>query len=359
MAVSALAGQFGWAKQNKKSTDVGYVAPTTWKRHRAVSVELGVQDETRVGPPEVGGIAVPTFPYKSGPSVGGRFAVQPRLEDTFGELLLGLTGGTVVSTETGTGTGIWDHKFIINPTESTSVPWVAFRKSVPRKDGAAATDLGEIYKDCKIVGGTFQFPNDAPIMAQFDVLGREFGLDHAPDAWTWANTQESWESIPVGCQVGGEILIDGAELPIVAAQVSWINQPMDPRADRVYGSPFLEDVTIIQRVLQYDVTVKWNNPDLYAKVLGGATNATGWTGAPTVSPFKIVAVSSANIPTETEPYSLTIEASNVMMSQVGGITLAGNNAVMLRYQGTAIEATEYASITLRNAVDDTPGYVWA
>jgi hypothetical protein len=359
MAVSALAGQFGWAKQNKKSTDVGYVAPTVWKRHRAVSVELGIQDETKVGPPEVGGIAVPTFPYKSGPQVGGRFALQPRLEDTFGELLLALTGGDVVSTETSVGSGIWDHKFIINPAESTKVPWISFRKSVPRKDGAAGTDLGEIYEDCKIVGGTFQFPNDSPIQSQFDVLGREFKLDHAPDAWIWANTNESWESIPVGCQVGGQILINGVELPIVTAQVSWINQPMDPRADRVYGSPFLEDITVIQRVLQYDITVKWNNPDLYATVSTGSNVGTEWTGAPTVSPFKIVAVSSVNMPAETEPYSLTIKADNVMMGQVGGITLAGNNAVMLRYQGTAIEATEYASITLRNPVSGTPGYVWA
>lgn len=349
MAVSAQAGVFSFGpKAGKGGT------PTNWYRHRATMVDLSVIDETREGPPEVGGKAVPTFPYKSGPLVGGGATLMPRLQSSLGWLLYALTG-SVASAADPYNADVYEHVFKLNSVDSTYVPWMDFRKSIPRKDNGANTDLGEIYKDCKVIGATLALPNDMPLSLRMDVLGREFSEDPAPDAWTYANSLEDWESIPVACQTGGYFNIGGATLPIVSGSVAWQNVPLDIRQERVYGDPYIEDVTIIQRRLMYDIVVKWNNPELYLQVLTGQTNGTAWGGKPHVASFELKAVSSDNMPTETEPYSLTIEAEKVMMSQQGGITLAGNNAVMLRFSGVALDATEYATITLRNKVT---GYVW-
>lgn len=351
MSVSAQAGMFSFGPQAAKGS-----TPPKWYRHRATTIDLGTNDETREGPPEVGGIAVPTFPYKSGPLVGGGFTIQPRYESSFGFLLMAMMG-KCVSTADPYNLDVFNHVFSL-PTDSTYVPWLGFRKHIPRKDGVSTTDLGEIFKDCKVIGGTLSLPNDAPLGMRIDTLGRKFEFDAAPDAWTYENTLESWESIPVACQTGGFIKIGGVELPVVAAQIGWQNVPLDPRMERVFGDPFIEDVTIIQRRLSYEMTVKWENPDLYRAVYAGSTSGTEWSGTPHTASFSVKSVSSSNMPSETEPYALTIDADEVMMSQQGGITLAGNGAVMLRFSGVALEATNYASFTLRNKVDDTPGYAW-
>lgn len=349
MAVSAQAGVFSFGAQSAKGAN-----PTTWYRHRATMVDLAPVDDVREGPPEIGGIAVPTFPYKAGLVVAGGATLQPRLQSTFGWLLYGLLG-SVTSAADPYNLDVYDHAFKLSSSDSTYVPYMGFRKVVPRKDNDADTDLGERYEDCKIVGGSLVLPNDAPLTMRFDVVGRKYTFDPDPHLWTYANTMEDWQSAPVACQTGGYLKIDGSELPVVSAQVGFQNVPLDMRTERVYGDPYIEDVTIIQRRLMYDITCKWQDPTLYRKVHAGGATGTTWSGKPYTSSFEVKTVSSMDMPSETEPYSLTVAADSVMMTQQGGIQLAGNNAVMLRFTGVALEATNYAIFTLRNK---TASYVW-
>lgn len=353
MSITAASAIIGFGPQ----AGMGEAAPLFY-RHRATMVDLDAMDEVREGIPEIGGVPVPTFPYKAGPVVAGGFTIQPRLENTLGWLLYGLMGNVdSADDEYDYSANIIQHVFGFAP-EPSYVPWMSFRKHIPRKENLAASDLGQIYKDCKIVGASLVLPNDAPLTMRIDVLGREFELDHSPNAWTWENAFESWESIPVGCQTGGWLKIDGDELPVVAATVGFQNVPLDIRQERVYGSPFLEDVTVVQRRLAYDMTVKWNNPDLYAALLTGSAVGTQWSGKPHTAEFEVKAVSSMEIPGETEQYSLVVKANKVMMSQVGGLTLAGNQSILLRFAGVALETDPdiaYATFTLRNLV---PAYDW-
>ena len=349
MSVTAQAGTVGFGAQPAKGT-----LATTWYRHRATLVDLAIIDPSQEGAPEVGGIPVPSFPYKTGPMVAGGLTLQPRFEDTLGWLLYGLMGD-VTSEESPGASGIYNHAFAMLTDQETYVPWMSFRKHIPRKDNVAASDLGEIYKDCKILGFTLSLPNEAPLTARVDVLGREFTLDEDPTAWQWAAEFEHWESIPVACAVGGYLKINNEELPIVQANVGFQNVPLDPRQEKIYGSPYLEDITIIQRRMTYDMTVKWNNSDLYQDVVTGSVSGTAWSPIPKTASFEVKAVSSMDIDGETEPYSLIVTADEVMMSQQGGITLAGNQAVMMRFSGVALEATNYATFTLRNG---TAGYTW-
>lgn len=358
MAVTAMTGVVGFAPQNKKSTDGGYVAPTTWYRHKATLVDLAISDETRLGAPEVGGIPIPTFPYKAGVLVGGGLTIQPRLQDTIGWLLYGVLG-SVTSSQQST-TGVYDHVFQFLSSDNTYVPWMAFRKATPRKDNVATSDLGEIYRDCKVLGFSMNLANDAPITSRVDVMGRTFELVEDPTAWTWSNSYEGFTSIPIGCQTGGYVKLtdySATALPIMAATVGFQNIPLDIRQDRVFGSAFVEDITIIMRQLTFDILVKWNDPDLYQDLLTGATTGTAWSASPFTSAVEIFAQSPGNIPTKNVPWSIKINAPKAMLAMNEGIQLAGNQAIMMRITGTAIEpdAGNYTSITLTNT---TTQYSW-
>lgn len=349
MATSAQAGTVSFGPQAAK----GSVA-TNFYRHRATLVDIGVNDAVTEGVPEVGGIPVPSFIYKSGPIVAGGFTLMPRLEDTIGWLLYGALGD-VSSVEQPGSSGIYNHTFTIKTGDETYVPWMSFRKQIPKRDGLASTDLGELYTDGKILSFGMTLPNDSPITTRVDALAREFELDHDPTLWSYANTFESWESVPVGCQTGGYLKIDGVELPVVAATVGWANVPLDIRMEKVFGDPYIDGVTIVSRRMVYDFTIKWNDPDLYALCLTNSTVGTVWDSAPQTASFEVKTVSSLDMAGESEPYSLIVAADEVNLNQVGGVRLAGNQAVILRFAGVALEATNYASFTLRNKV---ASYTW-
>jgi len=136
MSVTAASATIGFGAQAGK----GEIA-TSYYRHRATMVDLDVMDETREGAPEVGGVPVPTFPYKAGPVVAGGFTIQPRLQDTVGWLLYGLMGNVNSTVDN-------PHNHVFGfASEPSYVPWMSFRKHIPRKEGNVDTDLGQIYKD--------------------------------------------------------------------------------------------------------------------------------------------------------------------------------------------------------------------
>jgi hypothetical protein len=266
--------------------------------------------------------------------------------------------GDMVSTQVGTTTE-YTHEFKFH-TDAASTKWFSFRKHIPQKDGDAATDLGEQYEDCKIVSMSLNLANDAPITSRIDVLGRTFFLDEDPASWTYSNSFEDFISIPIGCNTDGYLKLpdySATELAIVAATVTMQNIPLDVRQERVFGSPYIEDVTTIMRQLTFDMVVKWSDPDLYQSVLTGSTTGTQWTANPFTSDLEIYVTSPDNIAGLTNPYALKVEASKVMLAQTEGITLAGNQAIMTRFTGTAIEESgqPYALFTMNNT---TTEYSW-
>ncbi len=351
MAVTAQAGVLSFGPQTGKGAPAD-----TFYRHRAVDIDLSVLDDVRLGQLEVGGTPIPTFPYKAGVMVGGGFTLQPRLKDTLGWLLQGALGAvdSGLSDDNPSGGSVYDHVFTM-ADDASYVPWMSMRKYIPPKDGDLDTDLGELYKDCKIVGLSLASGSDTPLTARVDVIGRDFEFINAADddasGWAYSNSFEDWESIPVACATEGFIKIDGTELPVVAAQFAWQNSPLDPRQEKIIGDPRLEDVTILARQFSYDITVKYNDADLYRRIVTGSPTGTSWTQVPFTADFDIKFVSSVNMPTYSMPYSIRVQGDKLMMQQAGGIRLAAGQAIMMRFQGVAIEGgSNYTSFTLRNNV---------
>jgi hypothetical protein len=341
------------------STGKGIAVSTgKWYRHKATMIDLGVLDDQRMGPPEVGGTPLPTMPYKAGVMVGGGATINPRLKCSLGWLLYGALGA--VSTTSGSGS-VKNHVFKIDSANPNKALWMGFRKFVPSSTDVGDYTIGETYNDCKITNIVLTLPNDGLISTRVDVLGRSFTLEQAPD-WGissgstggWDTTDgefEDYTTVPIGCVTGGYINVPTfGNLPVVAAQIGWQNMPLDTRNEKIYGSPFLDDVTVVSRALTLDLTCKWQNPDLYRQILTNSTGGTIWSAVPFTTAVEIVSLSPGNITGESIPYRLKINVTKAMLAMNGSIQLAGGQAVMMRFTGTGLEVvgSDYATFELRN-----------
>jgi hypothetical protein len=360
MTTTAQAGILGFGPSAGKG--IGVVSGN-WYRHKATLIDLAIMDDQRLGPPEVGGRPLPTIPYKAGVMVGGGATINPRLEGSLGWLLEGALG--YVESTSGSG-GIRYHTFALDPSIPGRVPWMGFRKLIPNSGNIGDYAFGETYVDCKVTNLVFTLPNDGLISSRVDVMGRSFLLEQSPSwgnssgstgGWSADGEFEDYQSIPIGCQTAGYIQTpDFGNLPVVQAQIGIQNMPLDPRQERVYGSPYQEDVTIVSRAVTLDLTVKWTNPALYRQILTGSISGTQWSARPFTTPVSIVAISPDNMTNESLPYELSITITSAMLALNGGIQLAGNQAVMMRFTGTALDVPgDYATFRLTN---QRTAYTW-
>jgi hypothetical protein len=354
MALTAQAGIFGYGPQAAVGTPA-----TSFYRHKATLVDLGVMDDIRLGPNEIGNNPMPSFPYKAGYIVSGGVEMMPRLEDTVGWMLYALLGDVSSAVVSGTA---YKHTFKPLVADPALVRWMTLKKYIPKKEGDASTDQGELYTDCKPISLTLTLPNDSPIAARWDFLGKSFDLVDDITAWTWQNTYEDWETIPIGCETGGYIKFTGGgltaeELPVVNARLVFTNTPLDIRQEKVYGSPELEDITIIDRRMSFDVTVKWNNPSLYKAILTGQYDGTEWSSKAMTGQLDVAAVSGELIGVTDEKYRLEISAPEIMWQMNAPVALAAGQAVIMRFTGTALDPSSgsYATYAL---VNDQTEYVW-
>jgi hypothetical protein len=361
MTTTAQSGILGFGPQSGK----GVVVPSgKWYRHKATLIDLAIIDDQRLGPPEVGGDPFPTIPYKAGVMVGGGLTIHPRLQGSLGWLLFGALGA--LTTSSGSGS-IKVHTIKCSTVTPAYVPFMGFRKLIPTDGQAGNYAMGETYNDCKLVNSALTLPNDGLVSARLDALGRDFTLEPSPNWGITSGSTGGWDptygefedypSIPIGSTPGGYINVPAfGNLPVVQATVGIQNTPLDPRMEKVYGSPFLDDVTIVTRAVTLDLTVKWTNPDLYRKILTNSIVGTTWSSVPFTTPMSFMTRSPGNMPSESLPYYLHVNVTEAMLSMQGGIQLAGNNAVMMRFTGSAIKvAGDYVVWTLQNQF---PAYTW-
>lgn len=366
MAVTAQTGIFGFSPQFQKGTVV-----TQYYKHRASDIDLGVVSDDRLGPPEVGGTPIPTIPYRAGVMVAGGALLNPRLENTLGWLLYGAMGAVTTTgnkdctgTTGATVTGMYRHEFRYSTTDAGYVPYMSMRKVIPGTD--TTTTFGETYQDCKLVSLTLALPNDGLIAARVDAIGRSASFTNTVSGWTWTNTQfEDYQSIPIGVVTEGYLKVptfSANELPIVAATITLTNAPLDIRQERVYGDPYLQDITVVGRSITADFVLKWDDPYLYQKILTGATGATAtqWISSPWVGDFDVMAYAASKA-AGTNPltaWQTRVYVPAMMFQVAGGIRLAGNQSVAMRLTGTGIASTSstiYGTIYLGNTITQ---YVW-
>jgi hypothetical protein len=369
MSVTAQSGIFSFGGQPGGAK--GTVASTFYK-HRASDIDLGVVSDDRLGPPEVGGTPIPTIPYRAGVMVAGGALMNPRLENTLGWLLFGAMGAVVsttnkdcTGTEGATVTGMYRHEFRYSTTDNGYVPYMSMRKFIPGTN--TTTSFGETFRDCKIVSLTMALPNDGLIASRVDAIGRyvSFTNGTTATAWSYGNTLfEDYQSIPIGVVTAGYLQVptySATELPIVAATITLTNAPLDIRQERVYGDPYLQDITVVGRSITADFVVKWEDPYLYQSIITGATTgttSTEWRAQPWVGSFDVMSYAAQNATGTTAPWQCRVYVPAMMFQVAGGIRLAGNQSVAMRLTGTGVASTSstiYGTVYLGNTITS---YTW-
>jgi len=303
-------------------------------------------------PPEVGGGLTPTGAYKSGMFVAGTTRMQPRLEGDFGWLLLAGCGScsTVAdSPEAGLNT----HYFRFVTDDDASAPWLAVRKLLP--GATAAQRLGIDSYDNRLTRLQVTFPGAGLLMANCDFQGRRGSMDRNP-SWTYVDDYESFPSIPITCK--GSLTIEGAEYPITGAVLDLVNQFTTPDQERIIGSYFADDFAMVGRRATLRLTYKWADPALYEQLHTGVTDGNNWSPIPwigqrtgAIPAIAITVESPDNIPTFSNPYSLTVRGDYLVLQPAGPIALEAGGMLTMDLIATLLDpgaSLQYIEFVLVN-----------
>jgi hypothetical protein len=321
-------------------------------RHKATQITFGVVEDNQNFPLEVGGATTPTGAFKSGTFVGGGATFHPRLEGDIGWLLYAAMGtaSTLVDTPEA---GMNQHVFY-HGEDDTLLPWMSIYKYIP---GAASADLMVKGQDCKITTLAFILPQSGLVQANLGVVGREPLLEEAPSLIDF-DPFEGPGSVPIASK--GVFTLDGASIPATGAVIEISNGLTTPREERILGSYFPDDFVPRSRFIQIRFTYKWEDPNLFQRILTGTTSGLTWSPIPTYTPFAAEIQSPGNAGALANPYSLRFEADRVHWRTAGPPALAGGGIVVQNYVGLVNEAVtglskDYARIILEN---EQASYVW-
>lgn len=377
MSVSSQRGHIAWAIQNRKVGDANFnpgvtaaatataggYQVTEWKRHRAESVSLGVNDLYDVLPLEVGGSLFVNSSYKNGAFVAGGARLFSRLQATIGHLIYATAGskiktpsggsivgatGTVPAATAQNGTTVpYFTRFQVNPADETVMPYVALRKFTPAQQGASG--INEYFVDCRVNMLTISVPAMGPIMMEFTVIGRKpEAADVAAGADGSATGDAAFESgigLAHGCK--GEIELSdfqsanifgagAASGKFTSAQIMIANNISQPDQQMIIGSYHPDDLVALSRAVQIRLIYKWQDPQLYKKLYygGGTGSDIQWSPVVGNSPVRISSASVSNIAGTSPaiPYSFSFYAPDVDWTMTPP-QLAGNNLLFCEFTG--------------------------
>lgn len=257
------------------------------------------------------------------------------------------------------------HLFKFLAADQAAVKWMGIRKYIPQVDGGANTDLLETYTDCKMLGFMLNVINRGLLTAQTAFVGRDFVFSN-DEPGDWDNTVESYNSMPVSVKTDGyvrlapeSLALTDQNLKVINAQIGLQNVPVPMQVDRVYADPRLFTLEIASRITTFNVTLRWTDPEFYRAVVTHSLTGTVWSEVPLVGAVDFRALSIDNMPGETQPYGLRIQAPKVMMALARAVPLIGNQVVLATYRGVAIDnpTGEYCTMTLRNK-QAAGAYAW-
>jgi hypothetical protein len=355
MSVPAQRGAFIFALKVGKSDPA---ASPDWLTHKASDINLGVVQDQRTFPLEVGGDLTPNGGYKAGAFVAGGVSLQPRINgDAFPTLLYGLLGQDTVEDPVDDDDGI-THTFSMAP-DQTFLPWLDIRKYIP--SGPGGTALGEEGLDCVVQSMRLTVPQNGIVQARFDFVGRIPRLVRGATGagWTSGLTYDDDESVPVSCETTGSVeLPSGTALPIQNLVVQFSNNTTTPQQELVIGSPHPDDFVVLSRAATIQATLKWDTPDVYERIVQLETAASAWSSRPWFTSFKAVVNSSKAAGAEAEGmFGMTLRAARVMWAVSGAPVLAGGDVLLLPITGTIMtpapgDTDPYFAIDLVNEQED-------
>jgi len=359
MSVGAQGGIVSFGLQAAKIGKDGTFVPgnVSYYKFRAPRIGIGPIQDQQVMPLETGGPLVPSGSYKQMRMFGGQVDLIPRLENSFGLLLKALMGTassvTNKNADGATATGANTHIFHFDPTNNATLPWCSVRTMVP--GATAGENFGQTGFDCRVNAMQFTVPAMGKIAARVGVIGRDFKLDDA-STWTYANAtmEDSTSTADAG---RGQFAIGGVEYPIMGAVVEVANGLTTPQQEVVVGDFAPDSFDVLTRNATIRIVYKYQNADLFRKLLTGQANGTEWSSLPFTNSsdgngfaFDARFQAPANIGATSTPYEMRIRANRVTWAVDGPIELQAGNIITQTFVGTILEPAsgDYLQLTISN-----------
>lgn len=359
MTIPTTGAVISLALQGNKYGDATFdPAVLAYHKMRVLESNTGAVQEQNLLPPEVGGTLNPQAAYKQALYFGGDTSFIPRLENSFG-LLLKAALGTCVTTANhdyagNAVTGVHSHKFKQSPNPAR-IPWFSVRRKIP--GASAAQDSGETAIDCRLANLRFTIPAAGKLSCSAVIQGRDVRFG-SPAGWTYANAtfEDAFTTPDAG---RGTFLIGGVKYPIVGAQIDIVNGLTNPRDEMVVGSFNPDDFAPLRRGVQIRIVYKYQNDDLYRKLLTGEADGTLWSSLPfyvdtvgTQKAFKAVFQAPKTIGSTNTPYTLALIANRVVWAVDGPIQLKGGGIITQTFVGTVLDegVMDFFEALLDNAV---------
>lgn len=315
----------------------------SWDRHRSVDIDYEVIQDVRIFPLEVGSVVVPTGDYKAGDFLAGGATIMPRLDGSFGDLLLGAMGSATVANNSPV-TGAHTHTFTFDPNYPEDVPWMSVRKMIPGRGNIRPQGITGL--DNKMASLRIIIPQNDIVSARVDFMGRITQFDQYADSWLYAQAFEQADRVPFSCKGDFKLpTLFSNNLPVTNVVIELVNNITTPREETIIGAYEPDDYVVRSRVVTVRFVYKWSDPALFQYVYTGLnTNQTAWSPTPFVTKydngvnyaFEAQIQSVANI-TGTTPYTLLIRAGQVIWEAASPVRLVGGGILSMEFRGTCIQ----------------------
>lgn len=374
MSINAQGSVFSIAPQSGKvGKGVFDGSAHSFRKMRASRVSFGTKQNQQQFPDEIGGLPVPTGAYKQGVYGAGDVDFIPRMENVLGYVLWAALGHCdttnnakyhpVLGSVPASNVNL--HHFRFSPDSPYNVPWIGVRVHVPGR--TAGDSFGEEAYDGMVNSLRLNIPAAGILQASFGLQARcvTYPLAATVNGWTYVNNYEDSLSVPHSGK--GQFLIGGQRYPITGATVEFMNDLTSPEEEMVVADYYPDDFMTRNRSARVRITYKWENPQLYRRMLTGAPiEETEWNAIPflqetqgATKALDILFQSPGTIPNTSPalPYSLRIVANRVVWEiDRGGIELAPGNIIQVPFIGTLLEPAagqEYIQIFLENGATYT------
>lgn len=294
MSRTSLIGALGLARQSAKdvlATPLVYVPAT--------SISLEPQQNTQTLPPEVGGSYFLRGSYKASVTGAGDIGLVVR-PNSFGQFLMGLCGQDTATGVSGQS-GAYSHVFTpFTPAAGVDLPWFSYVKDISKLKAIQ-------FLNTKVRSLRLDIPKASITTAQIGVLAT------TPSFVTPASLgTETFDTTPPFQTVQATISLtpEGSGSNISANSIKMerfsLNLANNLSEDEFsVGSPYLDDVTLLQKTATVDMDVIIRDTALHDAVYSNGSAAPS-TWDPTVyrGALTITLTSGVNVPTTTQPYSL-------------------------------------------------------
>ena len=355
MSISSLGGIWGMGPQSAKGA-----APAVYYRYRALRVAGGAVTLSEPMPPEVSGQPIVDGAHKLGAYYAGVADMIPRLEADFGWLLYALAGD--VSTVSNTPeSNLFTHVFMMDPDDYLALKWLSVRRIIPKKEGGS-NNPGESALDVRVASVMFTVAAAARLTTRVTTFGRVPSFSDNTTSWDsdWATEPEDSTSVAVASNDNSHFKIAGTPEPTQLVRVTIGNQVSQPRQEFIVGSPFPDDIVPLYRSVVADAVYKWEDPDIYHKVVANGDTGVEINWSPIVyeSEFSVKISSPQNIATFATPYSLEIRVPRMYWFPSGPPEIAGLNILQLPLQGIAARPVGGGHPFEIHLINDKDGYLW-